>query len=77
MRFRKKSFLYVKQRMTWQDASDWCKERGATLACTADAEENTFVCQTVQQEDTGLESFWGGGTDHDREGHGRWVDGSP
>ena len=63
--------------MTWQAASDWCKERGATLACIADAEENTFVCQTVRTEEPGLESFWGGGTDHGREGHWRWVDGSP
>jgi hypothetical protein len=72
--FRNKQFLYVTSTMTWQAASDWCKKRDATLACIGDERENEFVCQLVRRQDG--QSFWGGGTDHDREGQWEWMDGT-
>ena len=74
VQYRNKYFLHVKKNMTWQAAADWCKKRGATLACIGDEKENEFVCQLVRCEDG--ESFWGGGTDHDCEGQWKWMDGT-
>ena len=74
MAFRNKLFLYVKQPMTWQAANNWCNERGATLVCIGDPDENEFVRQLVRREDR--QSFWGGATDHDQEGHWKWMDGT-
>lgn len=76
-------YFAVQQRMTWPDASNYCKSQGGELASIHSEEANNFIRAACQRSVTamggiqdGHDSCWIGANDRDTEGTEIWSDGT-
>jgi hypothetical protein len=66
------SYQRIDTEKTWQDARDFCDERGGYLATITSEAENRFVYDQVGRDGV---SLWLGGTDRYSEGTWEWITG--
>ena len=76
-RFGDEYLLLVNLPRPWPDASSWCQDRGATLACITSAAKNKFVCDYIGAAYPNVPYFLAGASDAASEGRWTWQDGSP
>ncbi|CAL4080456.1 unnamed protein product, partial [Meganyctiphanes norvegica] len=65
-------FLVVKQKLSWPDAREHCKQNGGDLA----APDNLELLQNYLKDKDELHDYWLGGTDEAKEGTWTWLGGA-
>ena len=61
--------------MSWMDAEDFCKEKGAHLASVTSSAINDYLLEGKEKRD--MYHLWIGGSDQEVEGIWKWTDCSP
>ena len=59
------------RRKNWQEAGQFCSEKGGDLVKIGSQEESTFITDKLGQD------FWLGANDKETEGSWLWTDGTP
>jgi hypothetical protein len=66
------TYAVFQDKLTWHVAKRACEAMGGYLACIETKEEDDFITKLCNGKD-----LWLGGTDEEREGDWRWVNGAP
>ncbi|XP_052820495.1 macrophage mannose receptor 1-like [Mya arenaria] len=76
--FRQKCYEFViYQKKYWADARNDCKHKGGDLVFIRDDSTQNFIMATLGYLGNQENGIWIGLTDHRKELHWEWVDGSP
>ena len=73
--FKGKSYLAVREELSWREARQRCLEMGGHLAVVTDEPRNSFLTALLRSQ--GVNAAWLGATDELIEGQWVWVDSSP
>ncbi|KAG9329494.1 hypothetical protein JZ751_004445, partial [Albula glossodonta] len=68
IKFNSRCYFVSKEKKTWSESRQYCRERGADLVIINNKEEQMFL--------TVFQTTWIGLTDSDEEGTWKWVDGT-
>ena len=66
------SYALIQESVTWHVAKQRCEAMGGYLVCVETPEEDRFIDRICQGS-----HVWLGGTDEEKEGEWRWVNGQP
>ncbi|XP_063850936.1 perlucin-like protein [Scylla paramamosain] len=67
--------MLTSQKMSWDDARHYCASEGSDLAIFEDVNTYAEILAMIRRYEGELPDIWVGGSDVDREGSWRWVNG--